>query len=67
MISSMTTAKLIMDGEDRILPIPDQYYIRAKTVQSRKDEKTGDIVMSPVRRRRGGKTAAKAAKSKPSK
>lgn len=67
MISSMTTAKLIVDGEDQILLIPDQYYIRARTVRFRRDEKTGDIVMSPVHRKRGGKNAEKAAKPKPSK
>jgi hypothetical protein len=63
----MTTAKLIMDGEDQILLIPDEYYVRAKTVAFRKDEKTGDIIMSPVHRRRGQKKAAGATKSESSK
>jgi hypothetical protein len=48
----MATAKLIVDGDDQILLIPDEFYVRAKTVRFRKDEETGDIIMSPVHPRR---------------
>ncbi|MCX7306306.1 MAG: hypothetical protein NTV73_18525 [Hyphomicrobiales bacterium] len=44
----MATAKLVMDGDDQLLILPDEFRLEGTEVDISRDEKTGGVILRPM-------------------
>jgi antitoxin VapB len=49
----MATAKLVLDGDDQILHLPDEFRFEGTEIDIRRDKKTGDVILSEKPERTG--------------